>query len=347
MAASTFGTASKKRTREERDALRGKISKRSIIVERGVLRSDLMVEPFQFIYDIFRENKWLTLFEPVNVYHRLVREFYSNMSLVLGSSPHFKTKVSGTSLLINPALISEVTGIPLTNGKPSPFSDIDTHPTKAEIMASLNPGGDLEWEEQKTKIPISYLRGPEKLLARIVMQNMWPISRNSEVTIDRAKMIYAIINRVPFCLCTHMVMTMIELYDDHAIALPFGGLITKILKNKLQQIAPNKPADVPGGYFRKGTIMKVNAQLQRFHAPEEQAHPTPHEPQASSSSAPSSSDVMAQLNIITDLLKAQGLSIETINKRLALMETDLGQVKLNVQTTLRTILPEDQQDQVH
>jgi len=56
---------------------------------------------------------------------------------------------------------------------------------------------------------------------------------------------------------------------------------------------------------------------------------------------------MAQLNIITDLLKAQGLSIETINKRLALMETDLGQVKLNVQTTLRTILPEDQQDQVH
>jgi hypothetical protein len=60
-----------------------------------------------------------------------------------------------------------------------------------------------------------------------------------------------------------MLMTMIELQSDNNIALPFGGLITKILK-KLPLIPPSDPAEIPEGYFRKGTVMKSNAQLQQF-----------------------------------------------------------------------------------
>jgi hypothetical protein len=61
-----------------------------------------------------------------------------------------------------------------------------------------------------------------------------------------------------------MVMTMIELQAENNIALPFGGLITKILKKKLPSIPPSKPVEMPRGYFRKATVMKSNAQLQRF-----------------------------------------------------------------------------------
>jgi hypothetical protein len=107
-------------------------------------------------------------------------------------------------------------------------------------MAVLNLGADPEWDTSKNKIPIGYVRAQERLLARIVMQNIWPISRNSDVPLDRAKMIYAIKRRIPLCMCTHMVMIMLELHEDHVIALPFGGLISKILTAKLPKIDGNE-----------------------------------------------------------------------------------------------------------
>lgn len=139
-----------------------------------------------------------------------------------------------------------------------------------------------------------------------------------------------------------MVMTMIELHEDHSIALPHGGLISKILKAKLPQIDGNEPMHIPEGYFGKGTVMMSNAQLQRFQALRD---PTPQiipDPQASFSSGSSSSDVMTQLNVITGLLQAQGQSIEAINKWPGDMEKDVEQVKNNVKTALLHLPPEDQ-----
>jgi hypothetical protein len=57
-------------------------------------------------------------------------------------------------------------------------------------------------------------------------------------------------------------MTMIEMQRDNQIALPFGGLITKILKNKLLAIPAKEPVVMPDGCFGKGTVLKSNAQLQ-------------------------------------------------------------------------------------
>ncbi|KAE8038538.1 hypothetical protein FH972_011038 [Carpinus fangiana] len=69
-------------------------------------------------------------------------------------------KLPGTSITINPRLISDITGIPLTNGKAFLFADTKPQPSKADIMAPmavLNPGADPEWETSKNKIPIGYV----------------------------------------------------------------------------------------------------------------------------------------------------------------------------------------------
>ena len=149
--------------------------------------------------------------------------------------------------------------IPLTNEKPTTFLETEPQPSRIDIMAVLDPGRELEWDDNKTKIPISYVRAPEWLLIWIVLQNIWPVSRNSHVTFDRATTIYGIIRRVPFCLCTHMVLTMLELHVDHSIALPYGGLITKILQAMVSNIAANDHVHVPEGPFGKGIMMKSNA----------------------------------------------------------------------------------------
>ncbi|XP_059445312.1 uncharacterized protein LOC132177110 [Corylus avellana] len=324
-------TPRRKHTREEKSILQDKLLTRNIVIERGVEQNDLQVEPFRFIHEIFQANQWTSVFVPVNVYTRLVREFYYNIEDIdLVDSPSFKTKVSGKTLNVTPELISEVTGIPLTNEKPLPFLETEPQPTKAEIMAVLNPSQKLVWDENKNKIPIGYVRAPERLLTRIVLQNIWPISRNSHVTIERAMMIYGIITRVEFCLCTHMVLTMIELHDDHSIALPYGGLITKILHATLPKIAANEHMESPEGYFGKATMMKSNAQL-RLHASAAHVSQIIQDPPAASSLE--SSDTQSQLNKIIDLLKAQGQSIEAINNRL----TTQGQSIEAITTRLTTL----------
>ncbi|XP_059434578.1 uncharacterized protein LOC132167585 [Corylus avellana] len=315
----------RKRTREEKSVLQDKIFTRKFVIERGVEQKDIRVEPFRFIHDIFQANQWTSLFVPVNAYTRLVREFYYNIDEIdLVGPPSFTTKVFEKTLNITTELISEVIGIPLTNEKPLPFLEEDPQPTKAEIMAVLNPSQQLVWDEDLNKIPIGYVRAPERLLTRILLQNIWPMSRHSHVTIERAIMIYGIINRVEFCLCTHLVLTMIELHEDHSIALPYDGLITKILHAILPKIAANERMEAPEGYFGKATVMKSNAQL-RLHAPAVQAPPLAQDSPAASSSG--SSDISSQLTKIIDLLQTQGQSIEAINTRLTNLEKDVKSIK--------------------
>jgi hypothetical protein len=203
-----------------------------IVIERGVLRSDIRAPHFQFIYQTFQENGCLSIFYEVNIYPQLIHKFYMNLKPNAHyATPYVESKVCSTKLHITPEVISEVSGIPLTPTLSTPFPNTVTLPPRVELMECLNPNDEYEWEEHRNKIPSSYLCTPECLLARIVMQNMWSISRNSEDTLDRARLIFSIINQVPFCMCKHMVMTMIELQAKNNIALPFGGLITKILRS--------------------------------------------------------------------------------------------------------------------
>jgi hypothetical protein len=86
---------------------------------------------------------------------------------------------------------------------------------------------------------------------------------------------YAIIRQVPFCLCKHIVLTMIEMLEEHQIRLPYGCLVTRIYLTFVHDILAYESKASPKGAFGKHTIMKSNAQLQRYMDPEEQAHLVP------------------------------------------------------------------------
>jgi hypothetical protein len=48
---------SNKRKRDEIAAAQERFNKRTIVIERGVLKPDIKVAPFDFIYHRFQENK--------------------------------------------------------------------------------------------------------------------------------------------------------------------------------------------------------------------------------------------------------------------------------------------------
>jgi hypothetical protein len=79
----------------------------------------------------------------------------------------------------------------------------------------FDPQGARDWNEDMKNIPIGWLQSPHQVLAHIRMQNLWPLSRNMNLTIKRAKFLYAIIHRVPFCLCKNIVMTMMEMQEEN------------------------------------------------------------------------------------------------------------------------------------
>jgi hypothetical protein len=56
MSTSTSHRKSRKRSRTELAAAKEMMDKRGIVIERAVIRQDVMMAPFSFIHQIFRDN---------------------------------------------------------------------------------------------------------------------------------------------------------------------------------------------------------------------------------------------------------------------------------------------------
>jgi hypothetical protein len=148
----------RERSKAEAATATERIGHRKIVIERGSLRPDIRVAPFDFIYRTFQKNGWLSIFDAVNIYPRLVYEFYKNLKVVSihKQTPCLETKVRSTTLTINADVINEVTGIPLTRAISTTFPNSVTSPPRVELMACFHRSGTNEWEETKNKIPIIF-----------------------------------------------------------------------------------------------------------------------------------------------------------------------------------------------
>lgn len=111
--------------------------KRSFVVERGVKVSDLEDSALAFILNIFWDKNWLSLFQPINAYLRLVHDFYANMVNISVSPPHFTTKVLSVKIHVTPTFISQVTQIPIVPNPGFPFSTPDH-----QVVKSQHQGGN-------------------------------------------------------------------------------------------------------------------------------------------------------------------------------------------------------------
>jgi hypothetical protein len=70
------------RTEEERSTFQAKIMDRTVIAERNVVRSDIMVPPLDSIYETIQTYHWGYLYTcACIVFTRLVRLFYANLEV--------------------------------------------------------------------------------------------------------------------------------------------------------------------------------------------------------------------------------------------------------------------------
>jgi hypothetical protein len=110
-------------------------------------------------------------------------------------------------------------------------------------------------------IKIGPFSPPHPQLVKIVLHNLWPTTRRSELVLKRARFLYALVMRMPFCLCKHILQIMLEMRDEHAIGLPFPCLVTKICFHSLSDIAETEPKVSVQDALGSQTLMMSNAQL--------------------------------------------------------------------------------------
>jgi hypothetical protein len=108
-------------------------------------------------------------------------------------------------------------------------------------------------------IRISIFSSPNHLLAKIVQHNLWPTARQSELVYKRARFLYALIQRILFCLCMHIVFTMLEMRDEHMASIPFACLVTRICLQVVTDIYAMEPREKTKDTLGKHTMLKLNA----------------------------------------------------------------------------------------
>jgi hypothetical protein len=123
-----------------------------------------------------------------------------------------------------------------------------------------------------------------QFLAKIMVTNIWPQARWSELTFKKATLLYAIVMRTPFCLCKHILHTMLEVRDEKNTSHFFGYLITQIYLQVVIDISDSEPSSRIPNPLGIQNLMKSNAQL-RHEAQSTVPRPPPDLPTAAASSS--------------------------------------------------------------
>jgi hypothetical protein len=217
----------RQRTEEDRAAVRIKTMNRPVIVERNVVRSDIMVAPMDSIHDTIQTYHWGYLHScACVVFTRLVRLFYANLEVVQEDDRGLvlQSNVEGYTITVDPQIISQFIGVPVLEMPGNPYNEVVLPPSMEDLQEffHLVPQG----EKRATTIRIGALFAPHRMLAKIVQHNLWPVVRRSDLILKRAQFVYAIHLCLPFCLCEHILGVILEARDESNTGLPFSCLLT-------------------------------------------------------------------------------------------------------------------------
>jgi hypothetical protein len=69
---------------------------------------------------------------------------------------------------------------------------------------------------------------PYKLLAKIILTNLWLIARHTELIVEKTQFMYAITIDIPIHLATYIIYVIQKALSDKESSLPFRGLITRV-----------------------------------------------------------------------------------------------------------------------
>ncbi|KAG6704280.1 hypothetical protein I3842_07G128400 [Carya illinoinensis] len=110
-----------------------------------------------------------------------------------------------------------------------------------------------------------------RFLAKVVLTNLWPLSRHTELTVEKAQFIYALVKGVPINLLSHIVDVISKARSDKMDkeSLPFGGLITKLAKISKVPLRSTEATIKMFGKISSKTVTKSEAVVglkKRTHA---------------------------------------------------------------------------------
>jgi hypothetical protein len=126
----------RQRTEEERSALQAKIMDRTVIVERNVVRSDIMVPPLDSIYETIQTYQWGYLYTyACIVLTRLVRLFYANLEVVQDDDRGLvlQSTIDGHIITVDPQIISHFIGVPILELPGSPYNEVVLPPSLDDL----------------------------------------------------------------------------------------------------------------------------------------------------------------------------------------------------------------------
>jgi hypothetical protein len=99
------------------------------------------------------------------------------------------------------------------------------------------------------------------MLSKIILHNIWHVTRRSDLILKKAQFVYAICLCLPFCLCKHISGVILEASDEGNTGLPFGCLLTQIILQSGISVTGKPKMKIQNPISK--TLMKSNAQLRR------------------------------------------------------------------------------------
>jgi hypothetical protein len=253
----------RQRTEAEQNEIQAKIMDRTVIAERNVVRVDIMVPPLNSIHETIQHYQWTYLYTcACIVLTRLVRLFYANLEVAQDDERGtvLQSTVDGHIITVDPQIISQFIGVPVLVLPASPFNEVVLPPSMDELWEFFHAAP--QGEEHQTSIKIGALGPAHRMLAKIILHNLWPVTRRSNLILKKAQFVYTVHFRFPFCLCKHILGVMLEARDEGAASLPFAYLLTQIILQSGINVdgEPRMKMKQP---LSKQTLLKSNAQLQR------------------------------------------------------------------------------------
>lgn len=156
-----------------------------------------MVAPFSYIDEIIQENHWQYLYSCSNLVHPcLFNDFYAYMEVVQDADDclTLQTTVRGVTIRVDAALISTFIRVPMAPNEGVPYQD-SVDPPSMEEMIQFFDHLHHNRDRNPQSIKIGTFNSPHRLLAKIVLQNLWPLVRRSQLVLKRARFLYALIQK--------------------------------------------------------------------------------------------------------------------------------------------------------
>jgi len=259
----------RQRTVEDRATLQAKTMDCTVIVERNVIRSNIMVPPLDSIHAIIDTYNWGYLHScACVVYTRLVKLFYANLEVVQNDDRGLvlQSTVVGHIITIDPQVINHIIRVPVLEISASPYNEVVLSPSLDDLREFFHafPQG----EERPTSIRIGALSPSHRMLAKIIQQNIWHVAWRSDMILKRAQFVYVVHLRFPFYLCKHILGVMLEAGDEGNAGLPFGCLLTQIILQSGVNVTGEPKMNIQQPISNQ-TLMKSNTQLRRDDSDDE------------------------------------------------------------------------------